>query len=223
MSEERRPLALPRDTPSDFPAAVSVFFSHWSPRVLLGGMLLTCAARAAGGALGPADLLLPLAVLLGWPLLEWLIHVHILHFRPRTVLGLRIDPMNARRHRAHHLDPWRFERAFVPVPSLLLIQSALLCSAAISPWPALWTVAVVITGLALRYEWVHYLCHIRYCPSSHRYRTLVQNHRRHHFKNEKYWLGVSMLSGDRLLGTDGDPAEVAHSATVRTIHGPQLA
>ncbi len=166
---------------------------------------------------------LPLAVLLGWPLLEWLIHVHVLHFRPRTVLGLRIDLMNARRHRAHHLDPWRFERAFVPVPSLLLIQFTFLAIAAIGPWPALWTGAAAITVLALRYEWVHYLCHIRYCPHSHRYRTLVQNHRRHHFKSEKHWLGVSMLGGDRLLGTDDDPGDVAHSPTVRTIHGPQPA
>jgi len=223
MSEARQPLALPRDTPSDFATAVSVFLSHWSPRVLITGVLVTCAARVALGAPGPADLLLPLAVLLGWPLLEWLIHVYVLHFRPRTVFGLRVDPINARRHRAHHLDPWRFKRAFVPVRSLLLIQFTMLSLAALSPWPALWSCAAAITLLALRYEWVHYLCHIRYCPRSQRYRTLVQNHRRHHFKSEKYWLGVSMLSGDRLLGTDGDPREVERSATVRTIHGPQLA
>jgi len=216
-------LALARDTPSSFKEAVSVFFSHWSPRLLTLGLAAACVGRLEQGAWSAADALGPAAVLASWPVLEWLIHVHLLHFRPRTVLGLHIDPLNARRHRAHHLDPWRFERAFIPASSLALAQLLLLSIAAISPWPALWSIAAVITALGLHYEWVHYLCHIRYCPRSQRYRTLVQNHRRHHFKNEKYWLGVSMLGGDLLLGTSADPEEVQHSATVRRLHDERAA
>jgi len=216
-------LALPRDTPSSFDEAISVFFSHWSPRLLTLGIAAACVGRITEGPWSAADLLGPAAVVVSWPVLEWLIHVHLLHFRPRTVLGLHIDPLNARRHRAHHLDPWRFGQAFIPVSSLVVTQLLLLTIAAVGPWPALWTVAAIITALGLHYEWVHYLCHVRYCPRSHHYRTLVQNHRRHHFKNEKYWLGVSMLSGDLLLGTAADPDEVIRSATVRTLSDERAA
>jgi len=218
MNTGRPELALARDTPSTLKEAVSVFFSHWSPRDLMLGLAIATTVRVALASWSLADVLLPAAVVLAWPLLEWLVHIHLLHFKPRTVLGIRVDPMNAQRHRAHHLDPWRYQRAFIPVPSLIFIQLAMLSLAAITPWLAIWTTAAMITALGMHYEWVHYLCHIRYCPRSHRYRTLVQNHRRHHFKSEKHWLGVSMLSGDLLMGTAGEPGEVAHSPTVRTIY-----
>ena len=219
MNTAKPELALARDTTSSLGEALSVFLSHWSPRVLLLGLAIACSVRLGLASWSLADLLLPSAVVLAWPLVEWLIHVHLLHFRPRTVLGIRVAPMRARRHRAHHLAPWRFEQAFIPIPSLVAAQIGLLSIAAITPWLPLWTTVATITALGLHYEWVHYLCHIRYCPRSHRYRTLVQNHRRHHFKNEKYWLGVSMLSGDLLMGTAGDPGEIEASPTVRTIYG----
>ena len=38
---------------------------------------------------------------------------------------------------------------------------------------------------------------------------LWRNHRLHHCKNEHYWFGVTMLSGDRLLGTAPAVADVA--------------
>jgi len=223
MNDDSPTLMLARDTPGSFPEALSVFCSHWSPRVLVLGLVTATAVRASLGSWSLVDALLPLAVVLVWPMLEWLLHVHLLHFKPRTVLGLRVDPRNARRHRAHHLDPWRFERAFIPVLSLVLAQAKLLLIAVMSPWPATWTLIATIAVLGLRYEWVHYLCHIRYCPRSHRYRTLVQNHRRHHFKSEKHWLGVSMLGGDLLMGTATDPSEVELSPTVRTVHAESAA
>ena len=51
------------------------------------------------------------------------------------------------------------------------------------------------------------------------YQRLVKNHRRHHFKNERYWYGVTMLGGDRLLGTGPEPAAVPTSATARSLGG----
>ncbi len=216
MSES--PLALPRDTPSEFPEALRVFFSHASPRLLLAALLVSVGARAAAGSWSAMDVLTPVAITLSWPLLEWMIHVHLLHFRPRRVLGIYIDPLNARRHREHHLDPWRFERAFIPLPGLTFTLAKLMLAALLCPWPAAWMALITITLLGLHYEWVHYLAHIRYCPRSHRYRTLVLNHRRHHFKSEKYWLGVSMTSGDLLMGTSAEPEEIERSPTVRHLH-----
>jgi len=216
-------LWLPRDTPATLNEAVQVFFRHASPLVLSLVVVATTALRIALGSWSAVDLLVPPTIVLCWPMLEWLIHVHLLHFRPRQVFGIRIDPLNARRHRQHHQDPWRFERAFIPLPGLLLALAKLVMVAALSPWPAMWTAVITITLLGLHYEWVHYLAHIRYCPRSHRYRTLVLNHRRHHFKNEHYWMGVSMISGDLLMGTSADPDEVKHSPTVRHVHQGEAA
>ncbi len=216
-------LMLPRDTPSEFNEAVRIFFGHASPLLLSLAVVSTGAIRISFGSWSVFDLLIPPAILVGWPMLEWMIHVHLLHFRPRRILGIRIDPLNARRHRQHHMDPWRYERAFIPIPGLLLALAKLFFVAALSPWPAMWTALITITLLGLHYEWVHYLAHVRYCPRSHRYRTLVLNHRRHHFKNEKYWMGVSMSSGDLLMGTDAAPDGVEHSPTVRHIHQGEAA
>jgi len=62
---------------------------------------------------------------------------------------------------------------------------------------------------------VHLLVHTRYRPRTALYRRLWRNHRLHHFKNERLWFGVTMLGGDRLLGTAADPAAVSARASTR--------
>lgn len=71
--------------------------------------------------------------------------------------------------------------------------------------------------LALHCEWVHSLAHTRYWPRSALYQRLWRNHRWHHFKNEHYWFGVTMLSGDRLLGTQPAVQDVPTSPTARSL------
>ncbi|MBJ95110.1 MAG: fatty acid hydroxylase [Rickettsiales bacterium] len=218
MKEPQEALAQPADTPNQLGKALTIFFGHASPR-LLSLVLLGCIAlRFYAGPFSTVDLLITAGIVLVWPMVEWLVHVHLLHFRPRRVLGVRIDPLNARRHRAHHRDPWRFERAFIPIPGLLLALSKLMMMAALSPWPASWSAVVTVLILGLHYEWVHYLAHIRYCPSWGPYRRLVRSHRLHHFKNETNWLGVSMTSGDVVMGTAPQPETVPRSPTVRDLH-----
>ena len=83
--------------------------------------------------------------------------------------------------------------------------------------------SLAFTGLAfhlimsLVYEWTHYLIHTRYRPRSKLYDRLWQNHRLHHYKNENYWLGVTMLLGDRLLGTQPSFRDVETSETCRSL------
>ena len=50
-----------------------------------------------------------------------------------------------------------------------------------------------------------------------RAQALIRNHRLHHFKNEHYWYGVSMLAADRPLRTSPDPESVERSDTARTL------
>jgi len=212
-------LAGPKDTPDNARDAVRVFFNHWSPRLLAAAAIAWTVVRLVVGQWSAADILVICGVVLFWPVQEWLLHVVVLHFKPIKLGGITIDPSNAKKHRAHHRDPWRLDNVFVPwfttLPGMFVL-------------PALWfsampSIPMALTGLmtffvmATHYEWVHFLCHVRWRPPLKHYQVLVDSHRRHHFKNENHWLGVSMLMGDRLLGTAPDAKAVEKSETVRTL------
>ena len=212
------------DLPGTLPDALHEFARHASPRILAALAAGFAAARLAAGGFAVWDLVAAVAVVALWPLQEWLIHVGILHFEPRRVGKRTLDYLVPQMHRAHHRDPWRLELVFIPLPVYLgvpVILAALLWLASPSR-PQLLTLLAVYFALALRYEWIHFLIHTRYPPRSARYRRLWRNHLLHHFKNERYWYGVTTLGGDRLFGTAADPDRVATSSTARSL-GPESA
>lgn len=200
-----------------FQAAVS-FFHLSCPLLLLAAAALAAAARLATGGWHWSDALVALGVVAFWPLQEWLIHVFVLHLKPFAVLGRRIDPVLSRNHRNHHRVPW--------VPALG-VTPAFIIWLYIAGLPVVWLLvlppAQALTGmtlyftLALYYEWVHYLIHTPYVPRTWLYRRLWRNHRLHHYQNERYWFGVTMLSADWLLHTQPSTQGAAHSPTCRTL------
>ena len=163
--------------------------------------------RLGLGPPGWRDAAVGLGILLLWPVQEWALHAFVLHQPARRIFGYRIEFEQARLHRAHHLDPMNLEILFIPlrtyvygipaVAGLAFVLSPDLATAA--------TASLVYFALALRYEWIHFLVHTHYAPRTRAYRRLWRNHRLHHFRNERRWLGVSMLAGDRLFGTGGPP------------------
>jgi hypothetical protein len=208
-------------SPRTLREALPVFLAHASPRVLIVCLSLAIATRIAVGDFSAWDLAPLAAILVYWPIQEWLIHVFILHAKPRTIFGRSFDGRVPRKHRAHHREPWRLELLFIPTHSFVYSIPILI---------GLWwlvtpTLELALTGitahfaLALHYEWVHFLVHTRVQPRSAYYQRLWKNHRRHHFKNEHYWYGVTMLGGDRLLGTAPDLAAVPTSKTARNLQG----
>ena len=219
----RRPLAPPREDapPRTLGEAFPLFLRHGSPRILIAALSFALAARFALGGWSRWDAAPVAATLVYWPLQEWAIHVFILHARPRRLFGRSIDLRVPRKHRAHHREPWRPELLFIPMHSFLYTLPLLL---------ALWLAAaptrpLALSGicchlaLTLHYEWVHFLVHTRVSPRSRLYQRLWKNHRRHHFKNEHYWFGVTMLAGDRLLGTAPAFQDVPTSPTARSLEG----
>ncbi len=214
------PDAAPRVTsPSTLAQAWRTFFRFRSPLIMASLAAGGIATKLWFGDWSRWDLLVVLGLLLVWPVQEWLIHVLILHFEPKKLGRFTIDPYTSQKHRRHHRDPWRIELVFIPArvlpfttPLLVLLWFGL------SP-----TYGIAATGLmayfclAFHYEWVHYLVHTRYKPKSWYYERLWRSHRLHHFMNEHYWYGVSMLAGDRLLGTSPDPKSVEPSPTCRTL------
>lgn len=191
------------DTPATLREALPVFGRAGSARVLGAALVVALAARLARGGASLSDALAVGVVLAVWPLLEWVLHVFVLHARPRQVAGRSWDFQVPREHRAHHLDPWNPRWVFIPLPAFLysLPLAAGLCFAlAPAPGPALSALCAVLAA-ALHYELVHFLIHTRVRPRTRYYRALWQHHRRHHFRDAERWFGVTRLEADRLLGT----------------------
>jgi hypothetical protein len=198
------------------------FWRHASPRVLcltFGGALL---ARIVVGDWQLTDVLLPALLVATFPVLEWIIHVAILHWRPRSIGRFAVDPLLARKHREHHCDPRKIELIFIPSQSLLWVIPTAVAIALVA-FPRLGlglTYLVSITALGLFYEWMHYLIHTDYKAKTSVYRAIWRNHRRHHFKNEHYWFTVTTTgTADRLLGTYPDQSSVPTSPTAKNLHG----
>jgi hypothetical protein len=66
--------------------------------------------------------------------------------------------------------------------------------------PVLTGILGAVTALA-HYEWSHFLFHTAYRPRSARYRRLKANHRRHHWRDQRSWLGITSNLADRTIGT----------------------
>lgn len=209
------------DSPATAGHALRVFFSHPSPLILLTLTAGFCGLRVHLGNWSWADAIAPLLIFAFWPLLEWLIHVFMLHYKPVTLGGRNIDFLLPQTHREHHAEPWKLQRVFIPLHVFPLVAPALI----VGTWlilPSMELTAgalAVYFALALNYEFCHYLAHIRWSPPLEYYRRRVRLHRFHHFKNENQWWGVSMGLGDVLLGTAPDPETTPRSDTTGNLLG----
>ncbi len=205
-------------SPRTLGAAWRVFVGFASPMLLLLGAVGATGYRATLPSWSWVDAAIPLGLIAAWPFVEWLIHVLLLHWTPRVVLGITIDPANARAHRTHHRNPNELLLLFIPVHTYLYAAPAI-----VAPWLLLlpasqaWTGIAATLLLALHYEWSHYLAHIQYTPKIGFYQRVCRHHVLHHFKSEKHWFGVSMTFADRVIGTSPPADQVPKSPTCKTL------
>ena len=163
------------------------------------------AARVAVGDWQLTDALVPVAVMLAvFPFFEWMIHVFVLHWRPRRLGRLTVDPLLARKHREHHVDPRDVPLVFIPLA--VADRRAGLARRSSRCWPFRGSglgLTFLVTILALRLG-------LRVVPLPHPHRlqaenalstgSIWRNHRQHHFKNEHYWFTVTTPgTADRVL------------------------
>lgn len=197
------------------------FWQHPSPWLIGALFVAALTGRIIIGDWQLTDALVPLVMIALFPFVEWMIHVFILHWRPKRLGRLTIDPLLAREHRAHHTDPRNVAVIFIPTKALLWVLplSVAIVLLAFPRLPMGLTYLVFGSALALCYEWSHYLIHSDYKPKTAVYRAIWRNHRQHHYKNEHYWFTVtSSGTADRLLGTYPDQASVATSPTAKNLH-----
>lgn len=201
--------------------AAREFLRHPSPWMIGTALVISVAARCAAGDWQLTDLIVPAVMLVTFPFFEWIVHVFILHWRPRRFGPITLDSLLARDHRRHHVDPRDVPLIFIPWPALLWILPVAVAVALLAfPRPGLGlTFLSLLTVLGLAYEWCHYLIHSDYKPKTRAYRAVWRNHRQHHYKNEHYWFTVTTAgTADRTLGTYPDPATVSTSPTAKNLH-----
>ena len=201
--------------------AFSEFLRHPTPWMLGATVVAAAAIRVSIGDWRWTDAVVPIVVAAAFPFVEWLIHVCVLHWRPRRFAGVTVDPLLARKHREHHVDPRNVPLIFIPWPVLVWLIP-LLAALAILAFPRLGlalTFLLTVTVVGCAYEWTHFLIHSDYRPKTRVYKAIRRNHRLHHFRNEHYWFSVTTSgTADRVLGTDPDPDTVPTSPTAKNLH-----
>jgi sterol desaturase/sphingolipid hydroxylase (fatty acid hydroxylase superfamily) len=223
-----------RDVPSRRAGTVSLgdsFRAFWrqpSPPYLFGAVAIALGLRIAQGAWSWRDAVMLAGLIAVTPFVEWAIHVYMLHAPPFSLRGRRVEMLTAREHRAHHEAPGVLNGVLLPVygvmvflPMIALVNWALSFPIALvlgGPRLAYATTGVLVSFAILAgYEWTHFLIHTPYRAKGRYFKSVWRNHRLHHFKNERYWFGVTSTVGDRVIGTLPDQRSVERSPTARSL------
>jgi hypothetical protein len=211
-----------RPAPLGLRTAVRTFAAFRTARWLAGMLAVAVTFRVALGDWRWRDLVVGVALVALQPFTEWVIHVAVLHWRPRQVLGRRVDLKIGYLHRRHHQTPKDPVYLFIPLKAIrryAVLDALLLAYAWAAGHPGVATGVAVATALTLAYEWTHWLIHSDYQPRSRLYRGVWRAHRLHHFRNENYWYGVTCGLGDRVLRTYPAKEDVPLSPTATTLAG----
>jgi hypothetical protein len=186
----------------------AVFVNQRSPQILLAGTAIVAIVRVAIGGWSIVDLgIVALTMVLTGPV-EWVLHLVLLHAPADSIRMQRFGTGTG--HRQHHLDP--NDVGFILLRGVDAFTFQLMIAASTAAWLplSLWLLGLQVLGPSVtgvlasfvalaHYEWVHLLVHTRYRSKTRFYKRLTANHRLHHYRNERYWLGVTSNVGDRLL------------------------
>ena len=195
-----------------------LFAGQPGPRMIGAAWAVSALLRLARGRWRRRDLAIAAGMVAAQPFTEWVIHVAILHSKPRRLGRRTVELALARHHREHHLDPKDIDRLLIPIPTVVgAIGGTAALVATVGRDLAGVTAALTGFSLMLGYEWTHFLMHSAYRPKTALYRNRWRAHRLHHYKNERYWFGITSGLGDRVLRTSPDRAEVETSATARNL------
>ncbi|MEX0847749.1 MAG: sterol desaturase family protein [Ilumatobacteraceae bacterium] len=208
-------------------ATLHAFRSTGSGRALGAMVAVAVMVRLLVGEWSLADAAIAAALLVALGPVEWVIHLVLLHASPEAwttrVLGTSTG------HRQHHLDPPAITFILLRGIDALVFGALLGGVSAAAALPVAWAlgagsistaVTAVLMALLLlgHYEWTHLLVHTAYRPRTRYYARLARNHRRHHYRSEHYWLGVTSNLGDRIMRTlPAASADVPRSDTARTL------
>jgi 4-hydroxysphinganine ceramide fatty acyl 2-hydroxylase len=194
---------------------IQTFFRHGSNAVLALALVAGIVIFALG--IVPFSFL---AALIGAAVFfssEYTTHRFLFHAQPSKMAWLL--KLQHRLHYDHHIDPPKLELLFLPL--WFVIPTALVYYAVFMAITRNAALALSLTFgsicALLYYEWVHYVAHVPFNPVTPFGRYIKKYHLWHHFKNERYWYGVTNPSMDFVGLTYRDVDTVERSTTVREI------
>ncbi|SFS43615.1 sterol desaturase family protein [Marininema halotolerans] len=157
--------------------------------------------------------------MIGYAMSEYLIHRFLFHLKPPK--NPHFLKLLKRLHYDHHVDPNDLKLLFLPVwysIPLIAFTSAIVYGITRD---GIVTVAysVGVIGYLLYYEWKHYIAHRPIKPWFPWGRYMKKMHLWHHFKNEKFWYGVTNPLMDKAMGTYPSEKETKRSDSVRDLEG----
>jgi hypothetical protein len=191
-------------------AAFSFFLRQASPQIVMLASVAFLTARMVLGNWRAADAFMVVVIPFSWHIQERLLHEYVLHLRSRRFLSWALLKRLSAHHRRHHLDPWRTKTLFIAtsayffnVPAVLILLLAITRD-----------IRLTLSGsfayffTLVCFEWVHLLIHTPYVPQTHWYRRRWWNHRLHHFRDSRYWFGITSPMWDAVLGSRPDPRTI---------------
>jgi hypothetical protein len=198
------------------------FLAHPRPPVLVGAVATLAAARAARGDFRRADGAVALGAIAAQPFVEWGVHRYLLHAPPTGRYGRLAYRALGSGHAQHHQDPLNLNSMFMRGQDVLGGTAIALAAGAVGS-PQLATGMFCVGAAALAYDWTHFLIHTAYRPRSGPYRRIWRSHRLHHYRNERYWLGVTSPLADIVLRTSParDAVPVSPAAARPEIQQPR--
>jgi sterol desaturase/sphingolipid hydroxylase (fatty acid hydroxylase superfamily) len=182
-------------------------------------LVLVALLAAAAAMRAPRTWVLARGLVLGvlvWVTTEYFFHRFLLHMPEPRWAPLR--KLHGRVHWQHHKTPADLPWLFVPAwgtPQLIAIAFGigyLLGGVDLGLVAALGDAIVLV-----HYELTHLAAHVPYRPKTRFGAFMKRHHLLHHFKNERYWFGVTNPMFDLLLGTWPEPGAVPKSETARTL------
>jgi len=206
---------------------IRTYASHRSPQVMFAGIAVALVLRVVVGQFGWADLMVVAITLVLTGVVEWVLHLHVLHAPDDSIRMTKYK--TGAGHREHHLDPpnigwlmlgWHDVAIFLGMLAIWNLTWPIVLALVLgAPILGTYLSALLLSYVMLaHYEWTHLLAHTRYRPRLPYYRRLKINHRLHHYRNEHHWLGVTSNVGDRVLGTlPKSKSDVPLSDTARTL------
>ncbi|EGQ20303.1 fatty acid hydroxylase FAH1P [Sporosarcina newyorkensis 2681] len=152
-----------------------------------------------------------------YALSEYVIHRFLFHMKtpnnPFLLKAIR------RLHFDHHFDPNDLKLLFLPIwfslPGFSLF--AVIFYSITSDFQLMIAYLAGIVIYFLYYEWKHYIAHRPIQPRTEIGKKLKKAHLWHHFKNEKYWYGVTHTSVDKAFGTYKNQKLVEKSETAKNL------
>lgn len=160
-----------------------------------------------------------LAMLLGaasWMISEYFFHRFVLHMPRPPWRWLR--RVHRRIHWQHHQTPDDPAWLFVPPwGSPLLIGIGMLVGGLAGGWPWAVTAGFGYGVVLVHYELMHLAAHVPYRPRTRLGAFMKRHHLLHHYKNERYWFGVTNPLMDLVMGTWPARDAVDKSKTARTL------